>query len=58
MLRSSGFLCGSVVPDKDGVSAAVVVAEMATYLYSKNLTLHQQLDNIYEMQVIVVHEGQ
>ncbi|XP_062329349.1 glucose 1,6-bisphosphate synthase [Osmerus eperlanus] len=47
--ESIGFLCGSVVPDKDGVSAAVVVAEMATYLYNKNLTLHQQLDNIYEI---------
>lgn len=45
----SGFLCGSMVPDKDGVSAAVVVAEMASYLYNKNLTLNQQLENIFEM---------
>lgn len=47
--ESIGFLCGSMVPDKDGVSAAVVVAEMATYLNNKNLTLHQQLNNIYEI---------
>uniref|UniRef100_A0A8C8FJD2 Phosphoglucomutase 2-like 1 n=1 Tax=Oncorhynchus tshawytscha TaxID=74940 RepID=A0A8C8FJD2_ONCTS len=38
----------NMVPDKDGVSAAVVVAEMASYLYNKNLTLHQQLENIFE----------
>ncbi|XP_028817785.1 glucose 1,6-bisphosphate synthase-like isoform X1 [Denticeps clupeoides] len=46
--ESIGFLCGSMVPDKDGVSAAVVVAEMAAYLENKNLTLNQQLKNIYE----------
>lgn len=42
-------MCGNVVPDKDGVSAAVVVAEMVSYLNDKNLTLSQQLENIYEM---------
>uniref|UniRef100_A0A6Q2YNE7 Phosphoglucomutase 2-like 1 n=1 Tax=Esox lucius TaxID=8010 RepID=A0A6Q2YNE7_ESOLU len=47
--ESIGFLCGSMVPDKDGVSAAVVVAEMASYLYNKNQTLHQQLQNIFEV---------
>ncbi|XP_014069043.1 glucose 1,6-bisphosphate synthase [Salmo salar] len=47
--ESIGFLCGSMVPDKDGVSAAVVVAEMASYLYNKNLTLNQQLENIFEI---------
>ncbi|XP_062408606.1 glucose 1,6-bisphosphate synthase [Sardina pilchardus] len=46
--ESIGFLCGTMVPDKDGVSAAVVVAEMAAYLHTKNLTLNQQLQNIYE----------
>ncbi|XP_034540805.1 glucose 1,6-bisphosphate synthase-like [Notolabrus celidotus] len=43
-----GFLCGGLVPEKDGVSAAVVVAEMATYLHTKNLSLRQQLANIYQ----------
>ncbi|XP_053095809.1 glucose 1,6-bisphosphate synthase isoform X2 [Pangasianodon hypophthalmus] len=47
--ESIGFLCGRMVPDKDGVSAAVVVAEMAVYLHAKNLTLNQQLQNIYEI---------
>ncbi|XP_028910085.1 glucose 1,6-bisphosphate synthase [Ornithorhynchus anatinus] len=46
--ESIGFLCGTSVLDKDGVSAAVVVAEMASYLDTKNLTLAQQLVNIYE----------
>lgn len=44
-----GFLCGSMVLDKDGVSTAAVVAEMAAYLHTKNLSLSQQLCNIYEM---------
>ncbi|KAM4628432.1 glucose 1,6-bisphosphate synthase [Polymixia lowei] len=47
--ESIGFLCGSMVPDKDGVSAAVVVAEMASYLHNQNLTLNQQLHNIYQI---------
>ncbi|KAI5625637.1 glucose 1,6-bisphosphate synthase [Silurus asotus] len=47
--ESIGFLCGRMVLDKDGVSAAVVVAEMAVYLHTKNITLNQQLQNIYEI---------
>ncbi|XP_030055852.1 glucose 1,6-bisphosphate synthase [Microcaecilia unicolor] len=47
--ESIGFMCGTSVIDKDGVSAAVVIAEMASYLEKKNLTLAQQLVNIYEM---------
>ncbi|XP_059187401.1 glucose 1,6-bisphosphate synthase [Centropristis striata] len=46
--ESIGFLCGSLVPEKDGVSAAVVVAEMAAYLHNNNLSLNQQLHNIYQ----------
>ncbi|XP_029373764.1 glucose 1,6-bisphosphate synthase isoform X3 [Echeneis naucrates] len=46
--ESIGFLCGSMVPDKDGVSSAVVVAEMASYLHNKNLSMNQQLHNIYQ----------
>lgn len=45
--ESIGFLCGGLVPEKDGVSAAAVVAEMASYLHTKNLSLNQQLHNIY-----------
>ncbi|KAJ8266579.1 hypothetical protein GJAV_G00132090 [Gymnothorax javanicus] len=47
--ESIGFMCGSTVRDKDGVSAAVVVAELAAYLHSRNLTLSQQLANIFEI---------
>lgn len=43
-----GFMCGSSVLDKDGVSAAAVCAEMATYVYSQGLTLGQQLEAIYQ----------
>ncbi|KAK1899903.1 Glucose 16-bisphosphate synthase [Dissostichus eleginoides] len=45
--ESIGFLCGGSIPDKDGVSAAAVVAEMATFLHNKSLSLNQQLLNIY-----------
>ncbi|XP_043854424.1 glucose 1,6-bisphosphate synthase isoform X1 [Dromiciops gliroides] len=46
--ESIGFLCGTFVLDKDGVSAAAVVAEMATYLETRNVTLAQQLTKVYE----------
>nr|DBA32306.1 TPA: hypothetical protein GDO54_000107 [Pyxicephalus adspersus] len=44
----NGYMCGTAVLDKDGVSAAVVVAEMAVYLDSINMSLNQQLVHIYE----------
>lgn len=46
--ESIGFLCGTSVLDKDGVSAAVVVAEMASYLEAMNVTLNEQLIKVYE----------
>lgn len=46
--ESIGFMCGTAVLDKDGVSAAAVVAEMATYLDSVRMNLEQQLIRIYE----------
>ncbi|XP_077983669.1 phosphopentomutase-like isoform X2 [Glandiceps talaboti] len=42
-----GFMYGTQVLDKDGISAAVVLAEMATYLASNNTTLTEQLDQVY-----------
>ena len=45
---NSGFLCGTSVLDKDGVSAAVVIAEMASCLETMNITLKQQLIKVYE----------
>uniref|UniRef100_A0A8C0WBU0 Alpha-D-phosphohexomutase alpha/beta/alpha domain-containing protein n=1 Tax=Castor canadensis TaxID=51338 RepID=A0A8C0WBU0_CASCN len=46
--ESIGFLCGTSVLDKDGVSAAVVIAEMASYLETSNVTLKEQLSKVYE----------
>ncbi|XP_063166834.1 phosphopentomutase isoform X1 [Candoia aspera] len=42
-----GYMCSPVVLDKDGVSAAVIAAEMSSFLATKNVTLSQQLKNIY-----------
>ncbi|KAF7236600.1 Glucose 1,6-bisphosphate synthase [Varanus komodoensis] len=45
--ESIGFMCGTSVLDKDGVSAAVVIAEMAACLDARGRTLAQQLAEIY-----------
>ncbi|XP_015765502.1 PREDICTED: phosphoglucomutase-2-like [Acropora digitifera] len=42
-----GFMFGTMVLDKDGISAAVVMAEMASHLRSRGLTLTQQLNSLY-----------
>ncbi|XP_013149198.1 PREDICTED: glucose 1,6-bisphosphate synthase [Papilio polytes] len=42
-----GYMCGSRVPDKDGVSAAVQVASLASQLYSTGSSLTQQLQALY-----------
>ena len=44
-----GFMCGSGVLDKDGVSAACVVGELVNHVYSSAGTLAGQLDVIYQM---------
>uniref|UniRef100_A0A6A7G3A3 Phosphoglucomutase-2-like n=1 Tax=Hirondellea gigas TaxID=1518452 RepID=A0A6A7G3A3_9CRUS len=43
-----GFMNGIEVLDKDGVSAAVVLAEMAAHLQTQGRTLHDQLIEIYK----------
>ncbi|XP_072748154.1 phosphopentomutase isoform X1 [Anoplolepis gracilipes] len=43
-----GFMCGSKVLDKDGISAGTRVAELAVYLETINLTLLDKLEEIYE----------
>jgi phosphoglucomutase / phosphopentomutase len=44
-----GFMISSKVLDKDGVSAAVHLATMLSYIYSKEkLTLSQKLDQLYD----------
>ena len=42
-----GFMYGSNVLDKDGVSAAAVMAEMINSLQEKNISLNQQLGTVY-----------
>jgi phosphomannomutase len=42
-------MCGTQVLDKDGVSAAMVAMEMASYLYHQGTTLKKQLDNLHQM---------
>lgn len=46
-----GFMVGTAVLDKDGVSAAAVVAQMATILYEQGITLYQQLNRLYDRHV-------
>lgn len=43
-----GYMCHHRVPDKDGVSAAVQVASLASSLYAKGSTLLKHLHNLYK----------
>lgn len=42
-----GFMCGSSVVDKDGVSAAIHISELAAYLKENGKTLNDQLNEVY-----------
>lgn len=43
-----GFMCGTHVLDKDGISAAVCVARMVTHLYlTEKITLRDKLEQLY-----------
>ena len=44
-------MCGTNVLDKDGISACVVLAELACYLAQNGVTLTQQLENIFNKYV-------
>lgn len=46
--ESYGYLVGTHARDKDGVVAAVLIAEMATYYYSKGISLYEGLIELYE----------
>lgn len=43
-----GFMCGTIVLDKDGVCAGFHLAVMCSYLHHHGLSLVQQLDEIYK----------
>jgi phosphomannomutase len=49
-----GYTVGSAVRDKDGISAAVLVAEMCAVLKERRLTLQGQLDLIYRKYGVYV----
>lgn len=42
-----GYMFGTTVLDKDGISAAAVMAEYAGWLYSQGKTFQQQLEELY-----------
>ncbi|MGD1817105.1 MAG: phospho-sugar mutase [Pleomorphochaeta sp.] len=46
--ESYGYLSVPQVRDKDAVSTSVLAVEMMCYLASKNITLQERLDSIYE----------
>ena len=45
--ESHGYLVGSYARDKDGVVAAMLLAELAAELKAEGLTLHQQLSRLF-----------
>lgn len=45
--ESNGFLIGDGLRDKDAVGSALLIAEMAAFYCTKNLTLLEQLEKIY-----------
>ena len=46
--ESHGYLIGDHARDKDGVGAAMVMAELAAYYYHQGKTLDEVLDDIYK----------
>lgn len=42
-----GFMCGTAVLDKDGISAGIRVAEMAAFLSSIGMSLRDKLDELF-----------
>ncbi len=46
--ESYGYMLGSFVRDKDAVTAAVAMTEMAAWYYGKGMTLADALDALYE----------
>ena len=43
-----GFMCGTQVLDKDGISAAIRATELIAFLETKGRTLNDQLNEIYK----------
>ncbi len=46
--ESYGYMMGDYVRDKDAVTAALMVSEMAAYYFSKGMTLLDAINSLYE----------
>lgn len=46
--ESYGYLAGTHARDKDGVVATMLIAEMAAYYKTQNLSLYEALQNLYK----------
>lgn len=46
--ESYGYMCGDYVRDKDAVTAAMLVAEMAAFYHKKGMTLLDAISSLYE----------
>ncbi len=46
--ESYGYMMGDYVRDKDAVTAALMVSEMAAYYFSKGMTLLDAMNSLYE----------
>ena len=47
-----GYMCGCTVLDKDGISAAAVMAEFAGWLEAQGKTFRQQLEELYVRYIV------
>ena len=46
--ESYGYMMGDYVRDKDGVTASMMIAEMAAHYFDKGMTLRDAMDSLYE----------
>ena len=46
-----GFMFGTQVLDKDGISAGVIVSELASYLHHKGTTVTEHVKSLYDKYV-------
>lgn len=52
-----GFMFGTAVLDKDGISAGVHIAQLAAYLAAHNVSLKRKLEDIYRMYGLHISEN-
>jgi phosphomannomutase len=44
-----GFMCGTAVLDKDGISAGIWIAQMAAFLSEKHMSLTDKLEELFSV---------